>query len=383
LKFATKAVHAGEEPDLEGGSGDVVTPIHVSSTFARKLVDKPTKGFEYSRTGNPTRNALERRLAALEGAKHALAFSSGMAAEATLLISVLSKGDHVVAFDDLYGGTRRLFTKDFAKFGVDFTFVDARAPRKVAAAMRKNTKIVWLESPTNPLLKLCDIRAIAKVVRGSGSILVVDNTFMSPYFQNPLELGADASVHSVTKYLSGHSDTVGGAIMTSNEVLHSELRFNQNAVGAVLSPFDSFLVLRGTKTLPLRMEKHEKNARLIASHLEGHRGVKRVVYPGLRSHPQHSLAKKQARGFGGIVSLEMEGGLPAVKRFLSGVRVFAIAESLGGVESLVDHPASMTHASVPPDERRKLGISDGFLRLSVGIEDPDDLIRDLDRALAH
>ncbi len=381
MKFATKAIHAGEEPDLRTGSGDVVVPIHLSATFARREVGKPTRGYEYSRTANPTRDALERRLAALEDAKHALAFSSGLGAEATLLLSLLKKGDHVVACDDLYGGTRRLFVRDFSKFGVEFTFVDARDPKKVAEAIRNNTRLVWLESPSNPLMRLCDIRQISSAARKHAVITVVDNTFMSPYFQNPIDLGADVVVHSTTKYLSGHSDVVGGAIMLSDPSIYKDLKFDQNAVGAVPSPFDCFLVLRGIKTLALRMEKHASNAKNLAEHLESHPMVSKVYYPGLPSHPQHTLAKRQMSGFGGMMSFRIRGDLGDVKRFLSMLRIIAVAESLGGVESLIDHPAIMTHASVPRAERERTGITDDLVRISVGIEDVDDLKRDLDQAL--
>jgi cystathionine gamma-lyase len=370
----------GEEPDSI--TGDVVTPIHLSSTFARRRIEKPPKGLEYSRTGNPTRSALEKRLAALEKAKYALAFSSGMAAEATILLSILKSGDHVVAGDDLYGGTRRIFNTTFAKFGIDFTYVDTRSLSRVKESIKPNTRLVWLESPTNPLMRLCDIRATSAIARRNGSDTVVDNTFASPYIQNPLELGATIVVHSTTKYIAGHSDVVGGAVMLSNRRLFESIKFSQNAVGAVPSPFDCFLTLRGSKTLHLRMERHSSNAIRVARFLEGHRRVSGVNYPGLMSHPQHALASRQMRLGGGMLSFELKGGLPAVKRFLSRLKVFSLAESLGGVESLVDHPALMTHASVPEEERKKLGIGDGLLRLSVGVEDPEDLIADLRSALS-
>ena len=380
LGFGTRAVHEGEEPDF--ASGDVVVPIHLSSTFARRRIDRPPRGLEYSRTGNPTRHALEKRLASLEKARYALAFSSGMAAEATVLLSLLKSGDHVVACDDLYGGTRRVFEKTFAKFGVGFTYVDARSPGRVGAALRQNTTLVWLESPTNPLMRLCDIRTISAIAKRGGALTVVDNTFASPYLQNPLELGASIVVHSTTKYIAGHSDVVGGAVMLSDREVFEAIKFNQNAVGAVPSPFDCFLTLRGSKTLHLRMERHSSNAKKVALFLQGHRKVAKVNYPGLSGHPQHALAAKQMRLGGGMLSFELKGGLPGVKRFLSRLHVFSLAESLGGVESLVDHPALMTHASVPEEERRKLGIGDGLLRLSVGVEDPEDLVADLRSALA-
>lgn len=381
MKFSTKAIHEGEEPDLIRGTGDVVVPIHLAATFARREVSRPTRGYEYSRTSNPTRNALERRLAVLENARHALAFSSGLGAEATLLLTVLKKGDHVVASDDLYGGTRRLFTHNLRKFGVDFTFVDSRYPGEVSEALKHNTRIVWLESPTNPLMKLSDIRRISRISKKVDALTVVDNTFMSPYFQNPLDLGADLVVHSTTKYLGGHSDVIGGAVMLNRSGVFNELKFNQNAIGAVPAPFDCFMVLRGIKTLALRMAKHASNANEIAKHLESHPRVSAVYYPGLRSHPQHSLAKRQMSGFGGMLSFRLKGGPGGVRGFLRRLRIFSLAESLGGVESLVDHPALMTHASVPLEERARLGITDDLVRLSVGIEDVDDLIRDIDQAL--
>jgi len=382
LKFATKAIHIGEEPNLrEGGYGDVVVPIHLATTFARKDVDKLTGGYEYSRTGNPTRDALEKRLAALENAKFGLAFASGLAAEATLLLSLLKKGDHVIAFDDLYGGTRRLFSNVLSNFGLEFSYVDAREPENVEKAVKKNTRIIWLETPTNPLLRLCDIKAISEIGKANDIITVVDNTFMSPYFQNPLDLGADIALHSTTKYLGGHSDVVGGAIMLSNEEYYDKIKFNQNAIGAVPSPFDCFLVLRGTKTLAIRMEKHNYNAQKIARFLESHSKVRKVYYPGLKSHLQHALARKQMSGFGGILSFELNANLKGVKTFLKKFELFALAESLGGVESLIEHPALMTHASIPRKEREKIGITDSLIRVSVGIEDVEDLIADLKQAL--
>ena len=380
MKFATKAIHVGEEPAL-AREGDVVVPIHLSTTFARREVEKPKGGYEYSRTANPTRDALELRLAALEESRYALAFASGLAAEASLVLSLLKKGDHVVAFDDLYGGTRRLFSQILSNFGLDFTYVDAREVRNVDRAVGERTKMIWLESPTNPLLKICDIKAISEVASRHHAITVVDNTFMSPYFQNPLQLGADVVLHSATKYLGGHSDVLGGAIMTSNEEIYAKAKFNQNAIGAVPSPFDCFLLMRGLKTLALRMERHQLNATRVAQHLEGHSAVENVVYPGLKSHPQYALGKRQTSGFGGVVSFEVKGTLRDVKRFLRGVKVFSLAESLGGVESLIEHPASMTHASVPGKAREGLGITERLVRASVGIEDANDLIEDLDGAL--
>lgn len=381
MGFGTKAVHSGEEPDFSS-SGDVVVPIHLSATFARTDAEKPTGGLEYSRTGNPTRQALEKRLASLENAKHALAFSSGMAAETTLMLSVLKKGDHVVAGDDLYGGTVRLFESTLKKFGVSFTYVDTRTPSAVKKALRQNTRMVWLESPTNPLMRIGDIRAIARLGNRASAITVVDNTFASPFLQTPLDLGATVVVHSTTKYIGGHSDVVGGALMLSDRKVFESVKFNQNALGAVPSPFDCFLVLRGSKTLHLRMQKHTENATRIAEFLGRHPRFSAVHYPGLKSHPQYSLAKKQMRLPGGMLSAEMKGGMAAVKKFLGKLRIFSVAESLGGVESLVEHPSTMTHASLSSERRNELGIGEGLVRFSVGIEDPEDLIADLKGALA-
>ena len=381
MEFETKAIHVGEEPNLEKGSGDVVVPIHLSSTFARKKVNEPTQGYEYSRTGNPTRDALEERLAVLEDAAFGLAFASGMAAESTLAITLLHTGDHVLAFNDLYGGTRRLFNRILdPHFKVEVTYVDARDPRRIKEAFRSNTRLIWLESPTNPLMKICDIAAIAEIAREANIPVVVDNTFLSPYFQKPLRLGANVVVHSSTKYLNGHSDSVGGAVMLSDEGLYRQLKFNQNAMGAILSPFDSYLVLRGIKTLAVRMREHERNALRLANYLEEHPKVKRVNYPGLKGHPQHALANRQANGHGGMLSFEIKGGLDEAKRFLESVKVFALAESLGGVESLIEHPALMTHASVPKEVREQGGLTDSLIRVSVGIEHIDDLIADFDQA---
>jgi cystathionine gamma-lyase len=383
MGFDTQAIHAGEEPDFTGHpSGDVVVPIHLASTFARKDVDEPTGGFEYSRSGNPTRFALEKKLATIENARYGLAFSSGLAAETTLCLSLLKSGDHVIVCDDLYGGTRRLFTRVFQeKFGIDFSYVDARDPERVKSAIRKETKLIWLESPTNPLLRLCDIREIAGIAHDADALVAVDNTFASPYFQQPLGLGADVVVHSTTKYINGHSDSIGGALITSDEELFKKLRFHQNAAGAILSPFDSFLVARGIKTLALRMERHEKNALTVAEFLSVHSKVATVYYPGLASHPQHALARKQMTGFSGMLSFELRGGEAEAKKFLRNLHLFALAESLGGVESLIEHPATMTHASIPAEERRKIGVSDALVRISVGIENAEDLITDLDQAL--
>ncbi|MCL5949408.1 MAG: cystathionine gamma-synthase [Candidatus Bathyarchaeota archaeon] len=382
MKFSTKAIHAGEEPNLkDGGCGDIVTPIHLASTFARKEIDKPTGGYEYARTGNPTRCALEKRLAVLENAKYGLAFASGLAAETTLALSLLKKGDHVVAFEDLYGGTRRLFDKTLSNFGLEFSYVDASNIEKVEEAIKSNTRLIWLETPTNPLLRLCDIRAVSKVAKQHDILTVVDNTFASPFLQNPLDLGADIVLHSTTKYIGGHSDVIGGAIMVSNDEIYSKLKFNQNALGAVPSPFDCFLVLRGTKTLALRMERHSQNAMKIAEYLSANPKVEKVIYPGLKTHPQHALAKRQMSGFGGMITFTLKGGKAKTADFLKKLEVIALAESLGGVESLINQPAVMTHASLAKEERARLGVADNLLRLSVGIEDYEDLQADLEHAL--
>jgi cystathionine gamma-lyase len=380
--FSTRSIHAGEEPDFrEGASGDVVAPIHLSTTFARKDVDVLTAGYEYSRTLNPTRKALEEKLATLENAKYGLAFSSGLAAETTLALSLLSAGDHVIAFDDLYGGTKRLFNKILNGCGIETTYVDATVPSYIDSEIKTNTKLVWLETPTNPLLKICDINAIAQITKKRGLILVVDNTFLSPYFQNPLDLGADVVVHSSTKYIGGHSDVVGGSVMISDNELYAKIKYKQNAIGAILSPFDCFLTMRGIKTLSLRMEKHNKNALQIAGYLQDHPKVSKVIYPGLKSHPQHILASRQTKGFGGIISFEIAGSREQAKKFSQSLKLFSIAESLGGVESLIELPASMTHASLALSERKKIGISDSLIRISVGIEDIKDLINDVAQGL--
>jgi cystathionine gamma-lyase len=377
--FATKAIHAGEEPDFrDGATGDVVVPIHLSTTFARKKVAEPTGGYEYTRSLNPTRKALESKLAALENATYGLAFSSGLAAESTVLLSLLKTGDHIVAFDDLYGGTKRLFNQVFTSY--DVSYVDATDVSKVEESIRPRTRLVWIESPSNPLLKLSDIQAIAEVSHKHGLILVVDNTFLSPYFQKPLDLGADIVVHSSTKYIGGHSDVLGGAVLTNRSDYYDSIQYHQNAVGAVLAPFDSYLTARGIKTLAVRLEQHQKNALAIARFLEKHPKVSRVHYPGLESHPQHELAKRQATGFGGVLSFEIKGTIGDAEKFLEKLQIFALAESLGGVESLIELPALMTHASVAKEVREQIGITDTLIRISVGIEDVGDLIADLEQA---
>jgi cystathionine gamma-lyase len=375
--FATKAVHAGQSPDP--ATGAIMTPVYLTSTYVQEWPEKH-KGFDYARTVHPTRLALERNLAALEGAKFGLCFGSGMAATTTVA-QALSSGDHVVCGNDLYGGTYRVFTKVFARFGLTFSFVDTTDLKAVKAAMTPKTKLVWVETPSNPLLKITDLKALAQLAHEGGAKLAVDNTFASPALQNPLALGADVVVHSTTKYLGGHSDVVGGAILTSDEALYKEYKFLQNAVGAVPGALDCFLVLRGTKTLALRLERHCENAMAVAKHLLAHPEVSKVHYPGLPTHPGHELAKAQMRGFGGMISFELKGDLERAKKMISSCKVFSLAESLGGVESLVGHPASMTHGSIPREERLKAGLADGLIRLSVGIEDVADLKADLDQAI--
>jgi cystathionine gamma-lyase len=378
LHLDTLAIHAGQSPDPTTGA--IMTPVYLTSTYVQ---DGPGvhKGYEYSRTQNPTRDALQGCLAALEGARHALAFASGLAATDAVL-HLLEVGDHVLYSDDVYGGTFRIFDAVFRRHGVSFDPVDMSDPANVARALRAETRLVWIESPTNPMLKLVDLAEVARIARAHGARTVVDNTFATPYFQRPLALGIDLVVHSTTKYLNGHSDVVGGAIATSDDALHDRLRYLQNAVGGVPSPMDAFLVLRGLKTLHVRMERHAANALALARWLEGHPQVERVLYPGLASHPQHALAARQMSGFGGMLGFVLRGDLEAATAFLRAVRIFACAESLGGVESLIEHPAIMTHASVPPAVRERLGISDGLIRVSVGIERVDDLRDDLERGFA-
>ena len=378
LALDTLCIHAGQEPDPS--SSAVMTPIVLSSTFWQ---DGPGnhRGYDYSRAGNPTRTALEGCLAALEGAKHAIAFGSGCAATTTVLLT-LKSGDHVLVGDDVYGGTFRIFDKVMKDFGVDATFLDMSEPAKVSAALRPNTKLLWMETPSNPMLKIFDIAAIAEVARKAGIPLAVDNTFATPMLQRPLDLGATMVVHSMTKYLNGHSDVVGGCVMTSDDALSEKLHFLQKAVGAVPSPFDCYLVLRGLKTLAVRMERHVQSARVLAEWLASHRQVKKVFYPGLASHPGHALAARQMRGPGGMISFDLDGGIAQSTAFLRALRIFACAESLGGVESLAEHPAIMTHASLPAEARRALGIGDGLLRISVGLEDRGDLQRDLEAGFA-
>jgi cystathionine gamma-lyase len=376
-RIETLAIHGGQAP--EPVTGAVMPPIFQTSTYAQHAPGEHT-GFEYSRTQNPTRFALERALAALENGEWGFAFASGCAA-ATTVVQLFDAGAHIVAADDVYGGTFRLFDKVMSRRGHSFTWVDPARPDALAAAIRPQTRMVWMETPTNPMLKLADLRRIAAICRERGVLLAVDNTFATPVFQRPLELGADIVVHSTTKYIGGHSDVVGGAVVVRDGSLAERLAFLQNACGAVPGPMDCFLTLRGLKTLPLRMQRHEASARTIATFLADHPSVERVIWPGLPSHPQHDLAAAQMSGFGGMISFVLAGGLPAARRFLGRLSVFTLAESLGGVESLVEHPAIMTHAAIPADKRRELGIDDGFIRLSVGIEHEVDLMRDLQEAL--
>jgi cystathionine gamma-lyase len=379
LAFATRCIHAGQQPDPTTGA--VMMPIYTTSTSVQQSPGVH-KGYDYARTRNPTRMAFERCISDLEGGSAAFAFASGLAAISTML-ECLDHGSHVIAVDDLYGGSRRLFYRVRERsMGLEVTQLDLTDPQRIEAAIRPNTRLIWVETPTNPLLKLVDLERVAAIARKHGILAAADNTFASPFVQRPLEHGFDIVVHSSTKYLNGHSDMVGGvAIVGDNADLRERLRFLQNAIGAIQGPFDSFLVLRGLKTLALRMERHCASALQIAAWLERHPKVRRVFYPGLASHPQHALAGKQMRGYGGMISAELEGTLDDARRFLERCRLFALAESLGGVESLIEHPALMTHGSVPADVRASLGIGDTLVRLSVGIEDTDDLIADLAAAL--
>ena len=376
--FETRAIHVGQEADPTTGA--TIVPVYQTSTYTQIDLGEH-RGFDYSRTSNPTRKALETCLASLEGARHGLAFASGVAATDAVL-RLLSAGDHVVVAEDVYGGTYRLFERVLTRFGLTFTWVDARDLACVRAAIRPETRLVWAETPTNPLLRLVDLEALAALCREQAVLLAVDNTFASPYLQQPLSFGADLVVHSTTKYLGGHSDVVGGAVVTNREDLASELRFLQNSTGAIPGPHDAWLTLRGIKTLALRMRQHGESAMAIARHLEAHPQVEQVYYPGLASHPQHELACRQMRGFGGMVSFVVKGGLESARTVAKSLQLFSLAESLGGVESLVTHPPTMTHGSIPRELREARGVVDGLLRLSVGIESTDDLIDDLDQALS-
>jgi cystathionine gamma-lyase len=378
MKFETLAIHAGQSPDPTTGA--IMTPVYMSSTYVQESPGVH-KGYEYSRTHNPTRRALEDNVAALEGGKFGLAFASGCAATTTIA-HLLKKGDHMICSDDVYGGTFRLFDKVIQNNGVEFSFVDLTDEAKLRAAIKPATKMIWIETPTNPMMKLIDIEQCVKVAKEKKIIVCVDNTFMSPYFQKPLKLGADIVCHSTTKFINGHSDLVGGIVVTSNKDIADKLYFLQNSMGTQQATMDAFLVLRATKTLAVRMKAHQENAMRIAQYLEEHKKVEKVLYPGLRSHPQYALALKQMTGFGGMISIFLKGGIKEARTFLENVEIFALAESLGGVESLIEHPAIMTHASVPAEMRKTLGIHDNFVRLSVGIEHVDDLLNDLEQALA-
>jgi len=376
MGFATTAIHTGSEPDE--ATGAVTVPIYQTSTYAQESIGK-NKGYEYARTQNPTRSAVERNIAALEGARFGFAFASGMAAiDATMRL--VKAGDHVVVSDNTYGGTARLFNRILANYNIEFDYVETSESLNVEAAIKPNTKMVFLETPTNPIMTVTDLKEVSEIAHRAGARVVCDNTFMSPYLQRPLEFGVDIVVHSTTKYLNGHSDGVGGVVVLNDEEDANWIGFVQNSAGAILSPFDSWLVLRGTKTLALRMEQHDKTGRAVAAFLEEHPKVRKVYYPGSASHPQHALARRQQKGFGGMVSFDV-GSLAAARTVLESVKLCTLAESLGGVETLISHPATMTHASVDEAKRQRLGITDGMVRISVGIEDTDDIIADLDQAL--
>ena len=377
-RFETRAVHAGQAPDPSNGA--VMTPVYLTSTYAQEAPAVPRQAYEYSRTTNPTRTALEANLASLEGGEWGLCYASGLAST-NALMDRMNPGDHVVAGNDLYGGTYRIFTKVFERYGVEFSFVDTTNPDNIRAAMQPNTRYVYVESPSNPLLRLTDIAAAAEIAHAGGAQLVVDNTFATPYLQRPLEHGADVVLHSLSKYLGGHSDLIGGALVGRDEKTREELAFYQNAVGGCLAPLDAFLVLRGTKTLGVRMDRHCENAQAVAEALSEHELVDRVIYPGLPDHPQLAIAQRQMSKPGGMVSFELKGGVEAANTFASSTHIFTLAESLGGVESLVEVPPSMTHASIPAEVRRAAGLADGLVRLSVGIEHADDLVADVHQAL--
>ncbi len=377
--FETRAIHAGQVPDPSTGA--VVTPVYLTSTYAHSSPGVH-QGYEYSRSHNPTRRAYEACVANLEGARFGFAFASGCIG-ATTLMHLLQQGDHVVCCDDMYGGTYRLFEQVFRKQGIDFTYLDLSEPSALVEAMRPNTRMVWIESPTNPLMKLVDIAAVAEIARARDALLMVDNTFLSPCFQRPLELGADLVLHSSTKYINGHSDLIGGLVVTDNEALAERLEFLSNTTGGIQSPFDAYLCLRSLKTLAVRMQAHERNGQAAARMLQEHPQVAWVAYPGLESHPQHDLAVRQSSGHGGMLAFNLRGGLDAARSLLESVQIFTLAESLGGVESLIEHPALMTHASLPAEHREALGIGDGLIRLSVGIETTQDLLDDLAQALSQ
>ena len=378
-KFNTRAIHAGQSPDPTTGA--IMTPVYLTSTYVQESPGVH-KGWEYSRTHNPTRRAYEDCIASLESGKYGFAFASGCAATTTVM-HLLTSGDHVVAMDDMYGGTFRLFDKVLRHHGLEFSYTDLTKVENVEKALKPNTKMIWIETPTNPTLKLADIKKISAIAAAKNILVVVDNTFMSPYFQRPLELGANIVVHSATKYIGGHSDVVGGVAVTSDKAIADRIQFLTNSMGGVQGAFDSFLALRSLKTLPLRMKAHAENAVKVANYLEKHPQVERIIYPGLASHPQHELVKQQMSGFGGMITFFIKGGMTAARKFLESVEVFALAESLGGVESLIEHPAIMTHASVPAEQRAALGIDDSLIRLSVGVEDVEDLLADLEQAFKN
>jgi cystathionine gamma-lyase/cystathionine beta-lyase len=377
MRFETLAIHAGERPDKTFGA--VSMPIYQTSTFVFEDVGK-TRGYDYSRTANPTRKVLEDTLAQLEGGKAGFAFATGMAAETTV-VHLLKAGDHVISGDDVYGGTYRLFQNVMHDLGLEFTFLRMNKRQAIEQAIKPNTRMIWIETPSNPLLNITDVKMVVDVARKHNILTVIDNTFATPYFLRPIEYGVDLVVHSTTKYLNGHCDVVGGAVVTTTDELTQKVQFLLNAMGTCASPFDCWLVLRGIQTLPLRMKKHEENAMAVASYLQSHKAVSRVFYPGIESHPGHEIAKRQMKGFGGVVSFELKGGIKAVDNFLRRLKVFSLAESLGGVASLAEHPATMSHASMPPDYRAKIGISDDLIRLSIGLESIEDLIDDLGQAL--
>ena len=377
MRFETLAIHSGREPDPTTGA--LATPICQTSTFVFEDVGK-TKGYDYTRTANPTRKALEDCIAALEEGKAGFAFASGMAAETTIM-HLLRAGDHVISGDDIYGGTYRLFEGVMKDFGLEFTFLRMDDRRRIEEAIRPNTKLIWIETPSNPLLNIVDIETVVDIAKRHNLITVADNTFATPYFLRPIEYGVDLVVHSTTKYLNGHCDVIGGAVVTTTDGLTERVQFLLNAMGTGASPFDCWLVLRGIKTLPVRMAQHEANAAQVATYLEKHPKVKKVFYPGLKSHPGHEIAMNQMEGFGGVVSFEIDGGIDAVNSFLRSVSIFSLAESLGGVDSLIEHPATMSHASMPEEVRREVGITDSLIRLSVGLESIDDILEDLEQAL--
>jgi cystathionine gamma-lyase len=378
VKFSTKAIHAGQAPDPLTGA--VATPIYQTSTFAQSGLGE-NKGYEYSRSGNPTRSALETCIASLEGGQYGLAFSSGLAAEQAVL-SLLKSGDHLISCDDLYGGTYRLFERVISRYQIQSSYVTTNSIADYEQAILPNTRLIWLETLTNPLLRLVDIHAIAELAHRHNILLVVDNTFATPYFLQPLDLGADIVVHSTTKYINGHSDVIGGAVITNKEDLYQDLKFYQNAAGAVPGPFDTWLTLRGIKTLPIRMRQHQENAHAVAKFLTEHTRVEHIYYPGLPSHPDYALAKRQLSGFGGMVSFQIKGEVAAIDTFVRRLQVITFGESLGAIESLLCHPATMTHSSIPREIREARGINDMLLRLSVGLEDVEDILKDIDQALA-